>query len=171
MKKIKLVPLPLSTLEALGAGDLTLANRTTPIALSAYFVSAECRGTWHRRAMQIAKCPVAEEWVTRVIVDTDRGIAIGRAGFHGPPDAFGMVEVGYAVDPIFRRQGYGRAALTALLERALGDAAIQKVRAAISPKNTPSRMLISEFGFVEVGNQWDDEDGVETIFETDVSRS
>jgi ribosomal-protein-alanine N-acetyltransferase len=38
------------------------------------------------------------------MVDAERGVAVGRAGFHGPPDADGMVEVGYAVDPAFRRR-------------------------------------------------------------------
>ena len=38
-------------------------------------------------------------------------LVVGRAGFHGPPDAGGMVEVGYAVDPDFRRRGNAIAAL------------------------------------------------------------
>ncbi|WP_206245782.1 GNAT family N-acetyltransferase [Novosphingobium terrae] len=167
MKTIKLVPLPLLTLKALGAGDLISANHTAPIPLSEYFVRPDCRSTWHRRALQIAKDPRAEEWITRVIVDTDRGMAIGQAGFHGPPDALGMVEVGYAIDPLFRRQGYGRAALAALLSWAMKDETIRRVRASISPENLPSRMIVSSFGFVEVGEQWDDEDGLETIFEVE----
>jgi len=35
----------------------------------------------------------------------------------------------------------------------------------ISPDNLASRALVSQYGFVEVGEQWDDEDGLETIFE------
>ncbi len=76
-----------------------------------------------------------------------------------------MVEVGYAVDPGFRRKGYARAALLALIKWAKEDASIQRIRATISPDNLASRALVSQYGFVEVGEQWDDEDGLETIFE------
>ncbi len=76
-----------------------------------------------------------------------------------------MVEVGYEIDPAFRRKGYARAALVALIKWAKEDAAIQMIRATISPDNLASRALVSQYGFVEVGEQWDDEDGLETIFE------
>jgi len=69
------------------------------------------------------------------------------------------------VDAAYRRQGYARAALTALLHRASLEPSVTVVRATISPDNLPSRALIAQFGFVEVGEQWDDEDGLETIFE------
>jgi len=37
--------------------------------------------------------------------------------------------------------------------------------ATVSPENEPSRRLITGLGFTEVGTQWDEEDGEETIFE------
>ena len=37
--------------------------------------------------------------------------------------------------------------------------------ASIRPDNEASWTLVSQFGFVEVGEQWDDEDGLETVFE------
>jgi hypothetical protein len=49
------------------------------------------------RAAQVAADPAAAGWVTGVLWDRDRRLAVGRAGFHGPPDARGMVEVGSAV--------------------------------------------------------------------------
>lgn len=42
---------------------------------------------------------------------------------------------------------------------------MQTVRATISPDNEASRNLVLQYGFVEVGEQWDGEDGLETIFE------
>jgi RimJ/RimL family protein N-acetyltransferase len=44
------------------------------------------------------------------------GLAIGGAGFHGPPDEDGEVEVGYGVIPAVRRNGYATEALRGLLE-------------------------------------------------------
>jgi RimJ/RimL family protein N-acetyltransferase len=75
------------------------------------------------------------------------------------------VEVGYRIDPAFRRQGYARAALEILLDVASRESEVHTVRATISPDNIASRNLISQYGFNEVGEQWDEEDGLETIFE------
>lgn len=76
-----------------------------------------------------------------------------------------MVEIGYAVDPAYRRQGYARAALEVLLERAAREVDVRTVRATVSPDNAASQNLILQYGFAEVGEQWDDEDGLELIYE------
>lgn len=41
-------------------------------------------------------------------------------------------------------------------------------RLTIAPDNEPSLALARQFPFVEVGEQWDDEDGLETIYEMPV---
>jgi RimJ/RimL family protein N-acetyltransferase len=167
VSRIDLIQLSPSVLRALADGDLAAANLAAPILLSAYFVGPESRSVWRRRASQVVDDPASAVWITRAILDADRGVVVGRAGFHGPPDAAGMVEVGYGVDPAFRRQGYARAALVALLKWARDDASVGTVRATIGPDNLASRALIAQYGFVEVGEQWDDEDGLEAIFEVD----
>ena len=168
MKSIELVQLSPPVLRALADGDLAAANLAARISLGAVFISADWRRTWRRRALQVETDPASAVWITRAIVDTNRAIAVGRAGFHGPPDADGAVEVGYAVDPAFRRQGYARAALAALLRWAKDDPSIRTVRASISPDNLASRALVDQYGFVAVGEQIDDEDGLEIIFELDI---
>ena len=40
-------------------------------------------------------------------------------------------------------------------------------RASIAPDYEPSFALIDRLGFVQVGDQWDEEDGLELIFEGD----
>jgi hypothetical protein len=39
--------------------------------------------------------------------------------------------------------------------------------ASVSPDNEPSLVLIRKLGFVQTGDQWDDEDGLELVFELD----
>ena len=90
---------------------------------------------------------------------------VGEAGFHAAPDADGMVEIGYAIDPEQRRRGYARAVLEHLLERARHEPDVRTFRATVSPTNAPSLALIGQYPFVEVGEQWDDEDGLEIIYE------
>ncbi len=163
--RIALRQLPDSAIHALADGELASASVAAGIALPPYFVTPEDRRTWHRRSHQLVEDPPCAGWITRIIVDLDRDLVVGRAGYHGPPDQRGMVEVGYAVDPPHRRQGYARAALLSLLHRAAVEPAVSVVRATISPSNEASRSLILQYGFREVGEQWDDEDGLETIFE------
>jgi RimJ/RimL family protein N-acetyltransferase len=161
-KHVQLIELPASAIHALAAGDLAAANRCAPITLTQFFVDD---AVWRRRSRQISEDPASAAWVTRAIWDVDSQLAVGRAGYHGPPDPAGMVEVGYAVDPLFRRRGFARAALEGLLGRASSESRVRTVRATIRPDNCASRLLVQQYGFVEVGEQWDDEDGLETIFE------
>jgi hypothetical protein len=44
------------------------------------------------------------------------------------------------------------------------------VRVTISPDNVASYQLASQYGFTEVGEQWDDVDGLEIIYEVDAHR-
>jgi len=149
----------------LADGDLAAANREAPVSLGADFISEDARRTWRYRAAQVRDDPSAAAWITRAVIDAESGLAVGRAGFHGPPDEAGRAEVGYAVDPAFRRRGYARAALQVLLDWARSDPSIAVVRASVSPSNVASRALVAQFGFKEVGEQWDAEDGLELIFE------
>ncbi|HEX5594761.1 MAG TPA: GNAT family N-acetyltransferase [Micromonosporaceae bacterium] len=125
---------------------------------------------WQMRSRKVEKNPASAAWVTGVIWDEQQQLAVGRAGYHGPPDAAGMVEIGYAVDPAHRRRGYARAALKALLQRATDEPQVRTVRVTISPDNLASYELASQYGFIEVGQQWDDEDGLEIIYEFTLDR-
>lgn len=158
-----------AALKALANGDLAAANHASPVLLPPYFVSLDWKSTWRRRSEQVETDPKSLAWITGVIWDAERQVAVGRAGYHGPPDARGMVEVGYAVDPGFRRQGYARAALEALLDRAAREPDVRVVRVTMSPDNVASHGVVSQYGFIEVGEQWDDEDGLEIVYEVDVS--
>jgi RimJ/RimL family protein N-acetyltransferase len=163
--RVRIVHLSEPVFRALAGGDLAAANAESPVLLSPYFAGPDWRSVWDRRRRQADQDPAAAAWVTGVIWDEERHLAVGRAGYHGPPDESGMVEIGYAVDPAHRRRGYARAALEALLRRAADEPAVRTVRVTISPRNTASSQLISSYGFTETGVQWDDEDGEEIIYE------
>ena len=169
--RVEVLQLDATALRGLADGDLTTANRTSPVPLTPYLAGEECRGVWEIRAVQIVEDPDSAAWITGVVWDPDRRLAVGRAGYHGPPDGDGMVEVGYSIDPQYRRQGYARAALRALIERARHEPGVRTFRATISPDNAPSRDLVLSEGLVEVGEQWDDEDGLEIVYELPLSPS
>ncbi|MEU8995871.1 GNAT family N-acetyltransferase [Streptomyces caniferus] len=148
--------------------DLTEASAEAGIALTEYFVTDRAKWVWQYRVNQLTSDPGCAGWLTQAVVAEPEGAVVGYAGFHGPPDEAGMVELGYSVAPAYRRQGYARAMLTELVRRSVAEPEVRTVRVTISPDNTASLATISGFGFVEVGEQWDEEDGLETIFEVPV---
>jgi RimJ/RimL family protein N-acetyltransferase len=150
---------------ALADGDLAAANAAAPVPLTPVFAGPEWAPVWRMRAAQVAADPASAAWVTGVVWDPDRRLAVGRAGFHGPPDDRGMVEVGYATAPGHRRRGYARAALAVLLDRARREPDVRVVRLSIAPDNAASRRVALPFGLVEVGEQVDEEDGLEVVYE------
>jgi RimJ/RimL family protein N-acetyltransferase len=169
-RPVRIVHLTLPVFRALADGDVTAANAVSPVPLSEYFANDEWRGTWRRRGEQAERDPASADWVTGVIWDEQQQVAVGRAGYHGPPDEAGMVEIGYAVDPAYRRRGYARAALEALLRRAAQEPMVTTIRVTISPDNDASNALAAQYGFAETGEQWDEDDGLEIIYEVAASR-
>jgi RimJ/RimL family protein N-acetyltransferase len=157
-----LLLLSADALQALVAGDLPAASTEAGVALPEAFLSDTW--LWSLRLGQLIGDPSCAPWLVRAVVGQPAGEVVGHAGFHGAPDERGMVEVGYRIVPEHRRRGYARAALTGLLGFATEHGATI-ARASISPGNVASLALAASFGFRPVGEQWDERDGRELVFE------
>lgn len=160
------LPLPPPVLAALVDGDLARAARLVGRPLPAFF--ADEGWLWRLRLDQVREDPTAAAWVVRALVVEPDGV-VGHAGFHGPPDEQGAVEVAYTVDPERRGRGYARAALRALVEEAEASGRVRVVRASVSPDNAASLAVVRGHGFVHVGEQVDEVDGLELVFERQVA--
>src|SRR3954470_12390450 len=130
----------------------------------------DLRALWQQRRDQLARDPACASWLTGLVRDPATSVIVGHAGFHGVPDARGMVEIGYEIEPAFRRRGYARGVISALLARAEREPAVRIVRASVSPTNAASLALIAQYGFVQVGEQVDELDGLELVFERVVAK-
>ena len=121
------------------------------------------------RIADLSVDPAAQPSLGRGIVlaepDGTRRI-IGSCGFHSPPGPDGRVEVGYRVEPGYRRQGVASEVVRALFDWAHAQG-VDRFRASVSPGNVPSRAIIDRLGFRQVGVQIDDIDGEELVFELD----
>ncbi|WP_434598597.1 GNAT family N-acetyltransferase [Streptomyces sp. A5-4] len=162
---LRFVELPAAAMTALLDKDLAKAGVLTGVELTDYFLADGLMWLWRYRLGQLADDPGGAPWILRTLACGADGGVVGHAGFHGPPDEVGMVEVGYGVLPEFRRRGHARAMLVELLRRAAADPRAITVRASISPGNVASEATIAGFGFAEVGELWDEEDGMETLYE------
>ncbi|MCZ4643196.1 hypothetical protein [Rhodococcus erythropolis] len=98
---LQLIRVPSLALHALGGDNATLAMELEPNLLTPYLLGEECQGLWRYRSKQISGNPLDSAWITRIAVDARTSTPVGLAGFHGRPDARGMVEIGYRIDPAF----------------------------------------------------------------------
>lgn len=111
------------------------------------------------------------EWGVRAIVLG--GAMIGHAGFHGPPGTNGpaapdAVEIGYTVFEPWRGRGYAREAAAALIAWARDERGIRRFIASVAPDNAASLAIVRRLGFVETGEQWDEEHGLELLLELEL---
>jgi RimJ/RimL family protein N-acetyltransferase len=162
---VRLHLLDAATLQALIDKDLDAARAAAGVPLPEEFLNDTW--LWTLRLGQMLGEPAVAPWLARAIVALDGPGAeavVGHAGFHGAPDERGMVEIGYRVIPAFRRNGYAQAAVTELLAYAREHGALI-ARASISPGNDRSLRIADAFGFTRVGEQIDEIDGRELVFE------
>jgi RimJ/RimL family protein N-acetyltransferase len=155
-----------AALSALVEGRLDDARALTRAPLTPWLLGEAW--LWRIRLDQLAHQPDGAGWVARAAWcqdGPDAGSVVGHVGFHGPPDCDGRVEVAYSVDPRCRRRGHARAMLAQVLAEIDAMPQVRVVRASISPRNLASLATIRGLGFDEVGHQWDDEDGLEVLWE------
>lgn len=117
------------------------------------------------RVPQVKENPLKNKWFLRWIVEKDSRAIIGSTSFHGVPDELGMIEIGLGIDPNFHNKGYAKEALLGMWKWALGNPEVKTLRYTVSPSNGPSISVINHFGFHRVGQQIDEEDGPEDIYE------
>ncbi|MFF2572389.1 GNAT family N-acetyltransferase [Streptomyces sp. NPDC058084] len=78
------------------------------------------------------------------------GTTVGGIGFHGPPDADGVVTVGYGLVPGARGHGYAHESLRALIARAR-EAGATAVRGDADLANIPSQRVMEAAGMTYEG--------------------
>lgn len=165
--RLDLLPLSPPLVAALVAKDLQAARDLAPFAID----EATFEGDEHvlgLRHAQLTADPTEEPWLYRVAVLREAGRVIGRIGFHAPPDSAGAVEIGYRVAPSYRRQGLATEMAVGLIRWGAEHGAKVCV-ASVRPGNTASLAIIRRLGFGRTGEQVDEIDGLEWVFELPLS--
>ena len=165
--RLTLVSMSVPFMEALGRGDVAAATREIG-AIVPPWLPAQLEHFVQYRLATLRITPSAQPWLGRALVLDEAGGArrvIGTAGFHAPPDVDGKVEIGYRIDPAYRRKGYAIEAVRGLFDWAAAQG-VHRFVASISPTNEASLALAASLGFRQVGQQIDEIDGLELVFET-----
>jgi RimJ/RimL family protein N-acetyltransferase len=117
------------------------------------------------RAPQVKENPDVNKWFVRFIVQTESREIIGSTSFHSAPDASGMIEIGLGIEDAFQNQGFAKEALTGMWLWACEFPEVKTLRYTVSPDNLASIKVIEYFGFKFMGQQMDEIDGPEDIYE------
>lgn len=120
------------------------------------------------RVPQVKKDTSVNKWFIRFIVLKQTQQVIGSTSFHGAPDSEGMVEIGLGIEDNFQNNGYAKEALKGMWHWVCQFPEVKTLRYTVSPDNGPSIAVINYFGFTYVGQQMDDIDGPENIYEMSV---
>jgi [ribosomal protein S5]-alanine N-acetyltransferase len=168
-ERLELVSMTVPFMQALAAGDLHGAGREMQARVPAW-LPGQLEHFLEYRLAQLAADPSIQPWLGRAMIMADEAgerRVVGTIGFHGPPDEEGRLEIGYSVDPEYRRRGLAREATRGMFDWAASTHGVRRFIASISPTNEASLRLAAGFGFRQTGSHMDDIDGLELVFETD----
>ena len=171
--RLELILLSPQAIDALLEGRRADAERELDAPIPADWPDEHDAGFLRYRRRQLERAPQSEPWLVRAVIRREPTRAmIGHAGFHGQPGVNGKqdpdaVEVGYTIFEPHRGRGYATEAAQALIDWAAAEKGIGRFVASVSPSNDPSLAIVKKLGFVQTGEQWDEEDGLELVFELD----
>jgi RimJ/RimL family protein N-acetyltransferase len=125
---LMLRPLSPAELLALREGDEQFAaesNLKPADGLRAMLVSDDVSPAWLERLRTAVD---RDPWrFGYVVLETMTGIALGMAGFKGPPDDHGVVEIAYGIAPSYRGRGDATQQAKALGEYARGEESVHSL--------------------------------------------
>jgi len=105
------------------------------------------------------KDPEAHTWGALFFVEPSARTLVGFGGFKGPPSSDGVVEIGYAIAPAFRRQGLATDAVVQMVQRAFADASVRAVDAHTLGQVNPSTLTLEKVGFEKIAELSDPDEG------------
>ena len=150
------------------AGDLARAGQLLDMAVPDELLDHPT-GLEHAR-QRLADDPLYRPWSARAIMLPERRAMVGHVRFHSRPDpeylrprVRGAVELGYLVFTGHRRRGYALEAVRAMMDWAQATAAVRRFVVSVSPDNGPSLDLVRRCGFVKIGEEMDETDGLEHV--------
>ena len=152
-QRLRLIPATVESLTAELDGRAALARHLGLRVPAAWPPDLYDRAATEYTRTRLLEDPSVQAWWMHYIVlgPEDDAVVVGAAGYKGPPDATGTVEVGYGVLKAFRRQGIATQATLGLVANAFAHPEVTRVIAETLPALTPSIGVLEKCGFSLVG--------------------
>jgi [ribosomal protein S5]-alanine N-acetyltransferase len=155
-ENLELVPCELTHFEALLRDRKELAsllNATVPESWPVFPESMTQAYKWMKSD------PSLRGWGTYLFVHAIERVLIGEGGFKGQADERGMVEIGYAIIPEYRRRGLATEAAQGMTRYAFSHPHVKVVDAHTLPERNPSTKVLEKLGMRYVGTASDPDEG------------
>ncbi len=167
--RLKLISLTTECLRAFLNGGYLQAG-----IAGGFKVTSDCPLLGHssiqRRLDMIERDSEQHPWMYRAIVRKDDNIMVGHISFHHKapdPDLMeysdNAVELGYAIELSYRRNGYAKESALGMMEWAVSRKVYTFVL-SISPENIPSTRMAKSMGFKKISERTDETDGLEYVY-------
>ena len=154
--RLELVP---STVQLLDAE--IESNQRLALELDAVVPDDWPPGEYDRPAIQtfrdrLADNPADTGWYSWYAIlrsdDSAQRLLVGAAGFMGPPDRDGLIEIGYSVVPSYGARGFATEMVEGLVRRAFSDTRVKRIVAHTTPGNAASIKILKRLGFEYAGS-------------------
>jgi ribosomal-protein-alanine N-acetyltransferase len=147
--RLRLVPFTYELAEA-AMGDRARLAARLGVAVPAEWPAPEFGGILALLA-QAAREDATRSGLTRLVVHRQERALIGDVGFKAPPDAAGVVEIGYSINERYRRRGLASEAAAALIDWGRRRRGVRRVLAECLDDNVASRRVLERLGMVPAG--------------------
>jgi len=141
--RLTVIPCELAHAETALSGMPALGRMLNAVVADGFPVAPEGLEYWQRK---LAADPSLVGWYGWFYVYSQQRVLIGDGGFMGPPNADGRVELGYAVVPAYRGQGFATEAAHALVRWAFAHPEVSAVIAHTLPDGEASMRVLKKLG-------------------------
>lgn len=157
--RLQLIPCELAHFEAIIQDQARLAA-LLQVKLAEDWLGFDAASEAMRPAYEYLKShPSALGWWTYLFVNKPDRTLVGLGGFKGEVNDDGMVEIGYAIAPAYRRRGLAAEASRGMIEYAFGYPEIKRVDAHTLPERNASTGVLEKVGMKLLGTVNDPDDG------------
>lgn len=160
---LQIIPCDADHLAAAVEDPAALAVRVG-CAIAEGLIEEEFRADFRFAREELLRRPELYGWWTALFVQPAPRLVCGMGGFRGPPDADGMVEIGYSIAPALRGRGLATEAARELLRTAFADARVRWVRAHTLAQPNASTRVLEKLGFGKVGELLDPKEHPDPIW-------
>jgi RimJ/RimL family protein N-acetyltransferase len=168
--RIHVVPCDVDHLTAAIDDPAALATRLDA-DIADELIETEWRDAFRFARAELERRPELFGWWTAMLLGDEPRLICGMGGFKGPPDAEGVVEIGYSIAPALRGRGLATAGARELVRIAFADPRVVTVQAHTLAEHNASTRVLEKVGLVKVAELIDPSEHDEPVWRWRLTRA